>query len=121
MFKKFQRIVPLFVLIALVLGISQLAMAKKGVHLQGVVNINSAGVEELVLLPGVGPSKASAIASYRESEKFSTTEDVMKVKGIGQKLFNKILPYITTDGPTTAKLVKESSLSLETPTAGEES
>ena len=51
------------------------------------VNINTAGVAELESLPGIGPAKAEAIIKYREANgKFKKAEDIVNVKGIGDKL-----------------------------------
>lgn len=59
------------------------------------ININTATKEELVKLPGVGPSTAEKIIEYREKiNGFKKIEDIMKVKGIGQKKFEKMKPYI---------------------------
>ena len=54
------------------------------------VNINTAGVEELSALKGIGTSTAQKIVEYRKMHKFSSIEDIMKVKGIGQKKFDSI-------------------------------
>lgn len=55
------------------------------------VNINTAGVEELKGLSGIGPVKAEAIVKYREEHGlFKKKEDIVAVKGIGQKLLEKI-------------------------------
>ena len=56
----------------------------------GLVNINTASVDELTDLPGVGPSTAQAIVDERQSSKFSSVEDLMRVTGIGEKKFNKL-------------------------------
>lgn len=57
----------------------------------GVVNINTAGVEELDELPGVGPATAQAIVEDREANgPFSSIEDLMRVSGIGEKKFEKL-------------------------------
>jgi competence protein ComEA len=56
-----------------------------------VININTAGIEELVVLDGIGDSLAAEIISYRDKHgKFSKPEDIMKVSGIGKKKFEKI-------------------------------
>jgi competence protein ComEA len=52
-----------------------------------VVNINKAGIESLVLLKGIGEKKAKAIIAYRESHgEFSSVDDLLNVKGIGQQM-----------------------------------
>ncbi|MDQ3020185.1 MAG: helix-hairpin-helix domain-containing protein [Bacteroidota bacterium] len=62
------------------------------------LNINTATKEELIDLPGVGESTADKIIVYREEKKgFKKIEDLMKVKGIGKKKFEKIKEYITTE------------------------
>ncbi len=62
----------------------------------GLVNINTASKEELLTLSGVGESKALAIIKYREENgAFETLEDIKKVSGIGDSLFEKIKDSIT--------------------------
>lgn len=62
----------------------------------GVVNINTASLDELLTLTGIGESKANAIIEYRESfGRFTTKEDIMKVDGIGEFLYEKIKENIT--------------------------
>lgn len=57
----------------------------------GRVNINTAGKEELMTLPGIGEAKAEAILSYREQHgKFSTAEALMEVSGIGEGVFSRL-------------------------------
>ncbi|AUS10639.1 competence protein ComE [Bacillus subtilis] len=61
-----------------------------------LVNINTATLEELQGISGVGPSKAEAIIAYREENgRFQTTEDITKVSGIGEKSFEKIKSSIS--------------------------
>jgi competence protein ComEA len=54
------------------------------------VNLNTANAEELSALKGVGESTAQKIIEYRSTHKFSSIEEVMKIKGIGQKKFDAI-------------------------------
>lgn len=70
----------------------------------GQVNINTASVEELQLLPRVGPSLAQRIVDFRtENGPFSSTEELTRVKGIGEKSFESLQPYLTVKGETTLK------------------
>ena len=61
-----------------------------------LININTASIEELSTLPGIGESKAKAIIAYREENKnFQSIEDIKNVSGLGEALFAKIKDYIT--------------------------
>lgn len=60
------------------------------------ININTCTKTELLTLPGIGDSKANAILSYREKVgAFQQIEDLLKVNGIGQTLFQDIQALIT--------------------------
>lgn len=62
-----------------------------------VININSATLEQLETLPGIGPSTAQKIIDYRqENGLFETIEDIMNVSGIGESTFEEIKDSITT-------------------------
>lgn len=62
----------------------------------GKININTAGKEELMTLPGIGESKAEKILRYREDHgAFRSIEDVMQIEGIKEGVFNKIKEKIT--------------------------
>lgn len=62
----------------------------------GKISINTANLEQLDTLPGIGPSKAQAIIDYRNSQgRFKSIEELMNVKGIGQATFDKLKEYIT--------------------------
>jgi len=64
---------------------------------EGKMNINTATVEELKTLKGVGEKKAEAIIEYRKKNgSFQTKEDLMKVRGIGKKLFESFQERIVT-------------------------
>ena len=65
----------------------------------GTVNVNSAGVEQLALLPRIGPAVAQRIVDYREANgAFKALEDLMLVRGIGEKTFELIKPYASLSG-----------------------
>lgn len=61
-----------------------------------LVNINTAGIEELTTLTGIGDVKAEAIIKYRnEVGRFKQKEDLLNIEGIGEALFEKIKDDIT--------------------------
>ena len=62
---------------------------------KGKININTASQKELVTLKGVGDKIADRIIEYRKANPFKKIEDLMNVKGIGQKLFDKNKDLIT--------------------------
>ena len=67
-----------------------------------MVNINTADVAQLSLLPRIGAKVAQRIIDYRkEHGPFAKTSDLMQVKGIGDKSFERLSPYVTVKGETT--------------------
>jgi competence protein ComEA len=71
----------------------------------GVVNVNTASVQQLELLPRIGPSVAQRIVERRKAggNRFASLEDLMLVQGIGEKTFAQLKPYLTLAGETTLK------------------
>jgi comEA protein len=68
------------------------------------ININTAQSEELQKLPGVGPAIAQRILDFRkENGNFKKVEDIMKVRGIGEKVFAKIKDLITVGAEAGGK------------------
>lgn len=60
-----------------------------------LININTATLEELDTLPGIGEAKAQNIIDYREANGyFTTTEEIMEVSGIGEQIYNDIKDLI---------------------------
>lgn len=70
----------------------------------GTVNINTATAEQLMLLPRVGPSVAGRIVEFRKANgAFKQTVDLLLIKGIGEKTFELIEPYVAISGETSLK------------------
>jgi competence protein ComEA len=60
------------------------------------VNLNTASVEQLTTLPGVGPKLAARIVEYRQKAgTFRSTQELMNVQGIGEKNFAKIEAWLS--------------------------
>jgi competence protein ComEA len=59
------------------------------------IDINSASAEQLVVIPGIGKVMADRIIQFREEHgPFSKVEELLKIKGIGEKSLEKLRPYI---------------------------
>ncbi|GEM_PF-2422394 len=54
------------------------------------VNLNTAGIEELQSIKGIGAATAKKIVEYRQEHKFRSIDEVKNVKGIGEKKFARI-------------------------------
>ena len=95
----------LLVVLALVLAVvSPLAATAATPPAARVVNINTADGSQLALLPLVGPSVAQRIVEHRKANgAFKKVEELMLVKGIGEKTFALIRPYLAISGETTLK------------------
>ena len=60
------------------------------------LNLNTATADQLEALPGVGPAMATRILEYREKNgPFKKVEDLMNIKGIGEKAFLKLKPLVS--------------------------
>ncbi len=60
-----------------------------------LVDINTASVEDLAQLPGIGDKVAERIVNYREKNgRFQKTEEIMNVRGIGEKTFVKLRDHL---------------------------
>ena len=87
-----------------VLALTSSAFADDAPASAGVVNINTADVAQLSLLPRVGAKAAERIVAHREQNgPFKKTTDLMQVKGFGGKSFELLSPYLTVEGKTTLK------------------
>lgn len=82
------------------------------------VNINQASAAQLAMLPRVGAKAAERIVEYRKAHgTFAQAEELMEVKGVGEKLFQELKPYVALTGPSTltAKVRGSSSRSPRSP------
>lgn len=67
-----------------------------------VININSADAAQFALLPRIGVKAGERIVAYRtENGPFKKTTDLMQVKGVGDKTFELLSPYLAVEGKTT--------------------
>jgi competence protein ComEA len=75
---------------------AQKAAAKPAASAAAVVNLNTATASQIATLPGIGEKAAQRIIEYREKNGgFKKIEELMNVKGIGEKSFLKLKPLIT--------------------------
>jgi competence protein ComEA len=96
--KFLNSVITVAILLAIVLPAAYADTASAA----GVVNINSADASQLAMLPRVGQKAAQRVVDYRtEHGPFQTTSDLMQVKGFGQKSFDRLSQYLTTEGKTT--------------------
>ncbi len=96
--KRHTALASLILIAALTLAAPAALAADK----QKVVNINDADASQLALLPRVGPSLSARIVEFREQNgKFKQPADLMLVRGIGEKTFALMEPYVAVSGETT--------------------
>lgn len=62
---------------------------------QGKINLNTASVEQLVELKGLGEVKAQKIVEYRNKHKFTSVDQIVEINGIGEKLLEKLRDQLT--------------------------
>ena len=84
--------------LALVALVSTAMLAFSAAQPEEPVNINSATVEELSELPRIGEVTATRIVEWREENgPFSSTEELMNVQGIGERVYERIRPYVIVE------------------------
>lgn len=94
-----RRAVPVLVALMLVVAVAGADEAQPSQR--GVVNVNTATSEQLQLLPGIGPALAERIIAFREANgPFEKADELVAVRGIGEKSLTKLRPYVVTSGTT---------------------
>ena len=90
--------------LCLLLPSSVIAQQEQGAAQKPTINLNTATLDQLTTLPGIGAKTAERILEYRtKSGSFKRIEELMNVKGIGEKSFLKIKPLIVATPPKTDK------------------
>ncbi len=98
MFK--QRLFATVTMTALFLAAASLVAAAEPAG--GVVNINTADAAQLQLLPRIGPALAERIITFREANgAFASVDELVAVKGVGERSIETLKPYLTVKGDTT--------------------
>jgi competence ComEA-like helix-hairpin-helix protein len=94
-----QRLIVFIVLgIAILFGVVAQAAPSASTPLE----INQASLSQLLELPGIGQHRATAIIDYRVAHPFRRPADLMRIKGIGRRIFLKLKPFVTVAEPATA-------------------
>lgn len=83
--------------------------------LEGQLNPNAASVEQWELLPGIGPTTAGRLVDYVKKHPVRQLSQLMRVKGIGKKTFDKMRPYLTLEGATTLRIAGSDGATATTP------
>ena len=80
------------------------AVAAPSTPSKPLINLNTATIDQLETLPGIGRKTAERIIEYRtKSGSFKRIEELMNVKGIGEKSFLKLKPLVAVPPPKTEK------------------
>jgi competence protein ComEA len=106
---RFVRALVPALLAALIGAVSPALAGDASPRLTGVVNVNTATLEELQLLPGIGEARAKEVIALRKRQGgFKSLDDLVAVRGIGESSLERLRPYVRFEGKTTAQLVPPS-------------
>lgn len=97
--KTIEKIAPYLTIDGKPLGTGSSTSSKSSTLAPGTkININTASRSELDKLPGVGPKTADSIIEYRKANgPFKKPSDIKKVKGIGEKTYQKMADFIVVN------------------------
>jgi len=100
------RVLSLALLAAFGLALAGSSFAEESSpRLIGTVNINTATAEQLEMLPGIGEARANAVIALRKQRGgFKSIDELKDVKGIGEAALERLRPYVSIEGKTTAQL-----------------
>ncbi|MCG6964415.1 MAG: helix-hairpin-helix domain-containing protein [Acidobacteria bacterium] len=89
--------------LVLILAVAAAATAgTPAAQAKGVVNVNTATADQLQLLPRVGPALAKRIIDFRKANgPFKSADELVAVRGIGERSLTGLAPYIAVSGETT--------------------
>jgi competence protein ComEA len=101
----------------LALTLMALTLPAAAAAAEGVVNVNTADQQTLQFLPRVGPAVAQRIIEFRESNgAFKSKADLLLVRGIGERTFELMEPYVAVEGKST--LTEKVRVEREEPAEG---
>ena len=72
----------------------------------GVLNLNTASLDQIDALPGVSPKLAAAVVAERAVRPFGRPEDVMRVRGMSKKRYERLRPHLAVTGPSSFRPVQ---------------
>lgn len=96
---QLQRQIQAFRLLVLAIAMSLFSSMAMADSDNQMINLNTAGSETLQYIPGIGPNKATNIIELRKQrDGFKNIEELLEVRGIGEKLMEEIRKYGTLEG-----------------------
>ena len=99
-FSRASRVVT----VALILLCCGSALAQKKLPPAKALDLNSATVEQLQSVPGIGPKTAAAIVNFRtKGGPFRRVDDLLAIKGISKRKLEELRPYVIVVSPTRGK------------------
>jgi competence protein ComEA len=72
----------------------------------GLLNLNGATLDQIDALPGVSPRVAAEAVAERTSHPFTRPEDLLRVKGMSRRRFERLRPHLAVSGPTTFRAAR---------------